>query len=61
MLYLPLPPFEYAGWMELGRASGWTAMLAFVIGGSYPLWSALYHKQPKTAEGPIPGESATPR
>jgi hypothetical protein len=55
-LYLPLLLFEYAGWMQLGRASWWAAMLAFVIGCSYPLWSALYHRHPKTAEGPILGE-----
>jgi hypothetical protein len=58
LLYLPLPIFEYAGWMHLGRASAWTAILAFVIGSSYPLWSALYHKQPKShGAATIPGES----
>ncbi len=49
LLYLPLPLFEYAGWMQLGRASAWTAILAFVIGSSYPMWSALYHRKPKPA------------
>ena len=34
LLYLPLPIFEYAGWIQLGRASRWTATLAFVIGSS---------------------------
>ena len=56
VLYLPLALFEYAGWIQLGRASGWTAILALVIGSSYPMWSALYHKHPKTAEGATPGE-----
>jgi hypothetical protein len=57
LLYLPLPLFEYAGWMQLGRASGWTATLAFVIGTSYPLWSALYHRQPKNhAAATVPDE-----
>jgi Protein of unknown function with HXXEE motif len=57
LLYLPLPIFEYAGWMQLGRASWRTATLAFVIGSSYPLWSALYHKQPRNhAAATIPGE-----
>jgi Protein of unknown function with HXXEE motif len=37
VLYLPLALFEYTGWMQLGRASGWTAILAFVIGSSYPI------------------------
>jgi hypothetical protein len=56
VLYMPLALVEYAGWIQLGRASGWTAMLAFVIGSSYPIWSALYHKHPKSAEGPVPSE-----
>jgi hypothetical protein len=57
LFYLPLPIVEYAGWMQLGQASPWTAILAFVIGSSYPLWSALYHKQPKNhAAATNPGE-----
>lgn len=57
LLYLPLAIFEYAGWMQLGRASLWTAALAFAAGCSYPLWCALYHKQPRNhAAATIPGE-----
>jgi hypothetical protein len=55
LLYLPLPLFEYAGWMQLGHASAWTAILAFAVGSSYPMWSARYHKQPKTEVRTIPG------
>jgi hypothetical protein len=57
ILYLPLALFEYAGWIRLGRASLWTAALALSIGCTYPLWSALYHKQPPKKEpGTILGE-----
>lgn len=47
LLYLPLAVFEYTGWMQLGRASFGIAALAFLIGCSYPLWSALYHQRSK--------------
>jgi hypothetical protein len=47
LLYLPLGVCEYAGWMRLGRASLGTAALALLIGCSYPLWSALYHRPRK--------------
>jgi hypothetical protein len=53
LLYLPLPILEYAGWMQLGQASWSTATLAFVIGSSYPLWSALYHRRDARSAEPI--------
>ena len=57
LLYLPLPVFEYAGWMQQGQASIGIALMSFLIGCSYPLWSALYHKQPRNPPaGTIPGE-----
>lgn len=43
LLYLPLPWFEYFGWMSLGQTSPLIAAAAFSIGSTYPLWSALYH------------------
>jgi len=46
LLYLPLPLFEYWGWIRVGRTSLWTAGAALLIGTSYPLWSALYHRRP---------------
>jgi len=45
LLYLPLAVFEYGGWLQQGRASLAIVIWALVIGCSYPLWSALYHKQ----------------
>lgn len=45
LLYLILPFFEYFGWMRLGRISPSSAVVALLIGTSYPLFSALYHKQ----------------
>ena len=48
-LYLPLLWFEYTGWVRLGRASLGAAAVAFSIGISYPLWSALYHGRPQRA------------
>jgi Protein of unknown function with HXXEE motif len=56
LLYLPLALLEYAGWMQAGRVSWSTATLSFVIGSSYPVWSALYHKQPKATVGTIRDE-----
>ncbi|SRR6266498_4626942 len=45
LLYLPLGVFEYVMWFRLGQASLATATVALLIGGSYPLWSAAYHKR----------------
>jgi hypothetical protein len=38
-------------WMQLGRALLRAATLAFVIGSSYPLWSALYHPATQKPRG----------
>lgn len=51
-LYLALPFFQYFGWMRLGRISPTTAILVLLIGTSYPLWSALYHRK-RTYEPPL--------
>jgi hypothetical protein len=45
LLYLPLGVFEYVTWVRLGQASLATAAAAILIGGSYPFWSAAYHKR----------------
>ena len=47
LLYLPLGVFEYLSWIRLREASVGTAVFALIIGCSYPLWSANYHKRRK--------------
>jgi hypothetical protein len=47
LLYLPLGIFEYVSWFRLQQASAGTAVFAVLIGCSYPLWSAYYHKRRK--------------
>jgi uncharacterized protein with HXXEE motif len=51
LVYLPLGIFEYVGWVRLGRASLGTAAVALLIGISYPLWSAAYHRGQKSTAG----------
>jgi len=50
LAYPALLLFEYIGWLQLGRATAWLAALAFLAGISYPLWSALYHRQGQSSE-----------
>jgi hypothetical protein len=45
LLYLPLGLFEYISWIRLREASLGTAIFAVLIGCSYPLWSAYYHRR----------------
>jgi hypothetical protein len=47
LLYLPLGLFEYISWIRFREASLGTAIFAVLIGFSYPLWSAYYHRQRK--------------
>jgi hypothetical protein len=57
LLYLPLAVFEYGGWVQQGGASLGTVISAFLIGCSYPLWSALYHKPSQNHPADtLPGE-----
>jgi len=44
IVYIPLAVFGYAQFLKSGAASIATALIAAAIGGSYHLWSALYHK-----------------
>jgi len=61
LLYLPLLVFEYVGWIQLGGVSLWTATLVFLIGGSYPFWSALYHRQSGSAAADATADDSSPR
>jgi hypothetical protein len=56
LVYLPLGLFEYSEWIRLGRVSLGTAAVALLIGTSYRLWSAAYHKRPKDEPGTTPSE-----
>jgi hypothetical protein len=42
-VYVPLAAYGYRQFLRNGEASIPTAALAFLIGGSYHLWSAAYH------------------
>jgi len=58
LVYPALLLFEYIGWGQLGRVSPWMAALAFLVGIQYPLWSALFHRQPAPSR---PGPSGEKR
>jgi len=42
--YGPMAIYGFAHYLRIGAASTGTAVVAALIGGSYHLWSALYHK-----------------
>ena len=44
MLYIPLMIVEGNGYLRGGRTPLWAAAIAIALGGSYQLWSALYHR-----------------
>ena len=45
-IYVPLAVYGYIRFLRSGSTSVATALIAFVIGGSYPLWSSAYHSRP---------------
>lgn len=45
-IYVPLAIYGYATFVRSGAASLRTAVLAAVLGSSYQIWSAAYHKRP---------------
>jgi hypothetical protein len=44
LLYVPLMIVESNFYLRSGRAPLWAGALAALLGGSYHLWSALYHR-----------------
>jgi len=49
-IYAPLAAYGYIHFLRAGLVSSLTAAVAGIVGGSYHLWSALYHRpHPKSA------------
>jgi hypothetical protein len=44
LLYVPLLIVESSFYLRSMRAPLWAGALAVLVGGSYHLWSALYHR-----------------
>jgi uncharacterized membrane protein YjfL (UPF0719 family) len=44
-IYAPLAVYGYVEFLRSGAASIQTALIAGMIGSSYPIWSAAYHKK----------------
>jgi hypothetical protein len=44
LLYVPLMIVEFDFYLRAGRVTLWSAAAAALIGGSYHVWSALYHR-----------------
>jgi len=44
LLYIPLMIVESSFYLRSGRAPLWAGALAALVGGSYHVWSALYHR-----------------
>lgn len=44
LLYVPLSVYGYARLLQSGRVDVGTAVLAFAVGASYPLWAAAIHR-----------------
>jgi hypothetical protein len=44
LLYVPLMIVEFDIYLRTERVSIWVAAIAAAIGGSYHVWSALYHR-----------------
>ena len=49
LVYVPLAAYGFVHFVRLGQASAGTAIVAALLGGSYHLWSALYHRAPAKA------------
>ena len=47
LLYVPLVIVEFEVFLRSGRASLWVAVAAGLVGGSYHIWPALYHRARK--------------
>jgi hypothetical protein len=45
LIYIPMGVFEYVKLLQLRQVGMGTAAAALLVGGSYPLWSAVYHKR----------------
>jgi hypothetical protein len=43
-IYVPLAVYGYFQFLHSGVASIRTALIAGIIGSSYPIWSAVYHR-----------------
>lgn len=43
LIYVPLAVYGYAVYWRSGQTPPGVALAAFIIGGSYPFWSAMYH------------------
>jgi hypothetical protein len=48
MIYVPLAVYGYSQFVRSGVASIGMALVAGAIGGSYHLWSALFHTRSRT-------------
>ncbi|MEQ1353054.1 MAG: HXXEE domain-containing protein [Candidatus Acidiferrum sp.] len=44
LIYLPMTVFGYIQFLRAGKVSAGAAIVAGSVGGSYHLWSALYHR-----------------
>jgi len=49
LLSVPLAVYGCIHFLKSGSVSVWSAVTALLIGGSYPLWSAVYHAQSRSA------------
>lgn len=52
-LYLPLAVYGCIHFLSSSYVSLWNAAVALLIGGSYPLWSALFHAKKSGAARPV--------
>ena len=48
LLYVPLAVYGCIRWLRSSSVSIGYAILALLIGGSYPLWSALFHARSRS-------------
>ena len=44
LLYIPLVIVEFNAYLRAGRISFWVAGLVGILGSTYHVWSALYHR-----------------
>ena len=54
LLYVPLMIVEFDVYLQARRVSIWTAAVAAGVGGSYHIWSALYHRLGAKLNVPVP-------
>jgi hypothetical protein len=47
-IYIPLAIYGYIHFLCSGAVSTTAALLAAIIGASYPFWSALFHRGPRS-------------